>query len=158
MAIGLPDVLVLGGGGVLGDAWMTGLLAGIEEAHGVDFTRCETYVGTSAGSIVGARLAAGRSPHRPREGGDEPAGPPGDATAAATERWLDAAATVGVAAIAPLARVVPMGANLASRASALARALALQRAPTARRDLEDLRAGIGRLGLTFGGRLRVAVV
>src|SRR3982750_1882313 len=31
-----PDVLVLAGGGMLGEAWMTGVLAGVEEAAGVD--------------------------------------------------------------------------------------------------------------------------
>ena len=31
-----PDVLVLGGGGVLGEAWMMGVLAGIEDAAGLD--------------------------------------------------------------------------------------------------------------------------
>ena len=32
-----PDVLVLAAGGPVGEAWMTGVLAGIEEATGVDF-------------------------------------------------------------------------------------------------------------------------
>ncbi len=56
-----PDVLVLGGGGVLGERWMMGVLAGIEDATGFDLRRCEYFVGTSAGSIVAARLAAGMS-------------------------------------------------------------------------------------------------
>src|SRR3954452_12321404 len=60
-----PDVLVLAAGGTVGEAWMTGVLAGIEEATGVDFRRSEAIVGTSAGSIVGAALIAGRSPRRP---------------------------------------------------------------------------------------------
>src|SRR5688572_16904987 len=49
-----PDVLVLGGGGLLGEAWMTGVLAGIEDATGADMRSCRAYVGTSAGSIVSA--------------------------------------------------------------------------------------------------------
>ncbi len=53
-----PDVLVLGGGGVLGEAWMMGVLAGIEDATGFDLRRCEYFVGTSAGAIVAALLAA----------------------------------------------------------------------------------------------------
>ena len=57
-----PEVLVLGGGGVLGEVWMNAVLAGIEEASGFDARRCEGYVGTSAGSIVGAALAGGLSP------------------------------------------------------------------------------------------------
>src|SRR6185295_4720966 len=52
-----PDVLVLAGGGVRGEAWMTGVLAGIEDATGTDLRRVEAFVGTSAGSIVAARLA-----------------------------------------------------------------------------------------------------
>ena len=38
---------------------MRGVLAGIEDAADVDMPRVEAFVGTSAGSIVGARLAAG---------------------------------------------------------------------------------------------------
>src|SRR5438105_8806990 len=64
-----PDVLVLGGGGVLGEAWMMGVLAGIEDATGLDLRRCEYYVGTSAGAIVASHLVAGRSPRRPRQPG-----------------------------------------------------------------------------------------
>jgi len=60
-----PNVLVLGGGGLLGEAWMTGVLAGYEDATGADVRRCRRYVGTSAGSIVAASLVAGRSPRRP---------------------------------------------------------------------------------------------
>ena len=31
-----PQVLVLGGGGILGEAWMTAVLAGLEDASSVD--------------------------------------------------------------------------------------------------------------------------
>src|SRR3954465_4773543 len=60
-----PDVLVLAGGGIVGEAWMHGVLAGLEDAGGADYRRVEAYVGTSAGSIVAARLVAGRRPPRP---------------------------------------------------------------------------------------------
>ena len=50
--------LVLGGGGVTGIGWMTGLLAGLAEA-GVDLTRADLVVGTSAGSVVGAQILSG---------------------------------------------------------------------------------------------------
>ena len=50
--------LVLGGGGITGIAWETGLLAGLAEA-GIDLSRAETVVGTSAGSVVGAQVAGG---------------------------------------------------------------------------------------------------
>lgn len=52
--------LVLGGGGVTGIAWETGLLAGLAEA-GIDLTSADLVVGTSAGSIVGAQILSGVS-------------------------------------------------------------------------------------------------
>jgi NTE family protein len=50
--------LVLGGGGVTGIAWETGLLAGLAEA-GIDLTSADLVVGTSAGSVVGAQILSG---------------------------------------------------------------------------------------------------
>ncbi len=74
----LPDTLVLGAGGTLGIAWLRGILAGIEEAAGLDLRRCEHFVGTSAGAYVAASLAAGE----PASSG---AGDPQDAPDAAGE-------------------------------------------------------------------------
>ncbi len=53
--------LVLGGGGVLGAAWMLGALDALERSQGLDARDAELIVGTSAGSVVGALLAAGVS-------------------------------------------------------------------------------------------------
>jgi NTE family protein len=53
--------LVLGGGGVLGAAWMVGSLVSLEEAHGFDVRDCEFLVGTSAGSVLAALLGSGVS-------------------------------------------------------------------------------------------------
>ena len=53
---------MLGVGGTLGEAWLRGLLSGLESASGLDFRRCEYLVGSSAGSIVAATLAGGRRP------------------------------------------------------------------------------------------------
>lgn len=50
--------LVLGGGGPVGIAWESGLLAGLAQA-GVDLGAADFILGTSAGSFVGARLAMG---------------------------------------------------------------------------------------------------
>jgi NTE family protein len=50
--------LVLGGGGITGIAWETGLLWGLAEA-GLDLTSADRVVGTSAGSIVGAQITSG---------------------------------------------------------------------------------------------------
>src|SRR3954452_15965304 len=57
-----PDVLVLGAGGVLGEAWMAALLSGLQEGSGFDPRDCDHFVGTSAGSIVAAGLAGGVDP------------------------------------------------------------------------------------------------
>jgi NTE family protein len=48
--------IVLGGGGVTGIAWLTGVLLGLEE-EGVALRSTDLVVGTSAGSAVGAQLA-----------------------------------------------------------------------------------------------------
>lgn len=50
--------LVLGGGGITGIAWETGLLKGLRDA-GADVTGADLIVGTSAGSVVGAQIATG---------------------------------------------------------------------------------------------------
>ncbi|MDO8378034.1 patatin-like phospholipase family protein [Phenylobacterium sp.] len=50
--------LVLGGGGPVGIAWESGLIAGLAQG-GVDLGRADFILGTSAGSFVGARLALG---------------------------------------------------------------------------------------------------
>ena len=52
------QALVLGGGGVAGIAWITGLLTGLAE-RGRDVTGAELIVGTSAGSAVAAQLGSG---------------------------------------------------------------------------------------------------
>ncbi len=51
--------LVLGGGGVTGIAWETGLIAGLAEL-GIDLAGADVIIGTSAGSVVGADIAAGQ--------------------------------------------------------------------------------------------------
>ena len=53
--------LVLGGGGVLGAAWMVGALQALQDETGVDARDFEAYVGTSAGSVLVALLSAGVS-------------------------------------------------------------------------------------------------
>ncbi|MFG2412703.1 hypothetical protein [Streptomyces goshikiensis] len=54
---------VLGGGGVLGGAWAIGLPAGLAEA-GIDLSRADTLIGTSAGSAAPRRPPV-RSPNPP---------------------------------------------------------------------------------------------
>jgi NTE family protein len=54
------SALVLGGGGVAGIAWITGVLAGLADA-GQDVTGADLVIGTSAGATVAAQLGSGLS-------------------------------------------------------------------------------------------------
>jgi NTE family protein len=157
----LPDALVLGGGGTLGEAWMRGVLTGARAAGGADLRRCEYLLGTSAGSIVAATLAAGHEP----EAGDRSAqawaraAPEVDAKSG---RLATALATVGreaarwgAAAAAPLA---PLALSASAPAGAVARAAALAAGPRPERTLDRLRVHLERLGTSFDGRLRVVAV
>ena len=147
-----PSVLVLGGGGLLGEAWMTGVLAGYEDAAGADVRRCRRYVGTSAGSIVAASLVAGRSPRRP-----------GSANAGAIRPVEDPdGAPSPFAGPARGGRRVPnlfVGAGaVAARAGAPIRALALRALPEGRRSIAAFGGEVDGWGATFDGRLRVCAV
>ena len=51
--------LVLGGGGITGIAWETGLIAGLA-GLGIDLTAADVIIGTSAGSAVGADITSGQ--------------------------------------------------------------------------------------------------
>jgi NTE family protein len=55
------SVVVLGGGGIFGVAWMAGIVMGLTD-RGIDLTQARAYIGTSAGSIVGSQIAHGISP------------------------------------------------------------------------------------------------
>ncbi|MEV6879016.1 patatin-like phospholipase family protein [Amycolatopsis sp. NPDC051128] len=55
------QALVLGGGGVAGIAWTTGLLAGLAD-RGQDLTGADLIVGTSAGAAVAAQVTSGLPP------------------------------------------------------------------------------------------------
>ncbi|HTX33238.1 MAG TPA: patatin-like phospholipase family protein [Solirubrobacteraceae bacterium] len=54
--------LVLGAGGVLGGAWLTGALHAIASETGWDPGSADHIVGTSAGSMIGALVASGVPP------------------------------------------------------------------------------------------------
>jgi NTE family protein len=140
-----PDILVLGGGGRQGDAWMTGLLAGLEDAHGISFADCDYLVGTSAGSIVAAKLACGRVLKRPLSS---------DAGAASGGRlplpnW---AASSAMAIAAPFAQ---LGLRLGRRPGELVRGAALGLVPVSANDTLDFDSAFNR---QFDGRLRVVAV
>ncbi len=57
----MTRALVLGGGGPVGIAWESGLIAGLAQG-GADLGQADFTLGTSAGSFVGARLALGADP------------------------------------------------------------------------------------------------
>jgi NTE family protein len=149
-----PDVLVLAAGGTVGEAWMTGVLAGLEQATGIDFRRTEAIVGTSAGSIVGASLVAGRSPRRPPgTGGRRGASMPEDRASRANP--VHALAAAALALSTPLAGpALAIGAPAGARA----RALLLSRLPDKGRSLATLRRDVDGWGARFDGRLRVVAV
>jgi NTE family protein len=69
----MKRMLVLGGGGIVGVAWESGLVQGLADA-GVDVFGFDAIVGTSAGAIVGAQIAAGHIPSLsdPRTAGPNP--------------------------------------------------------------------------------------
>jgi NTE family protein len=154
-----PDVLVLGGGGVLGEAWMMGVLAGIEDATGFDLRGCEHFVGTSAGSIVAAHLIAGRTPTRPSAAGTnlEPATP---AAVPATLGVVaaEAARRAGSWALAASAPFTGAALGLAAPGGALLRAAALRGLRRPVQTLSALRDQVDRSGARFDGRLRVVAV
>jgi NTE family protein len=146
--ISVPDTLVLGVGGTLGEAWMRGLLSGT----GLDFGACEYFLGTSAGSIVAATLASGRR----LQAGDRAARAWG-AAAANEERQglLRSALRVGSVAASPLA---PLALATLTPAGRLARSAALAATPRPTRRLDGVRRHLDSLGATFDGRLRIAAV
>ncbi len=154
-----PDVLVLGGGGLLGVEWLMGVLAGIEEATGFDLRNCEHFVGTSAGSIVSARLAAGRRPRRPSTESTElePAPAPRMGNGFATTA-LEAARRASEVTLAATAPVAPLMLAASGPGGAIIRAGVLTRIARPHRTLDDLREHVDGYGAQFDGRLRVAAV
>ncbi|MEA2281926.1 MAG: hypothetical protein QOK21_2533 [Solirubrobacteraceae bacterium] len=155
----LPDVLVCGVGGALGEAWMRGLLNGLADGAGLDFRRCEHFVGSSAGSIVTAVLAAGERP----DAGARAAAAWGEAAGEAPEpvpagAGRVAAKVAGRAGAAMLAPVMPLALAAAAPGGALVRAAALRAVPRGRQELDRLGELIDRLAPRFDGRLRIAAV
>lgn len=152
-----PEVLVLGAGGILGEAWMLGLLAGLREASGFDPRSCDHFVGTSAGSIVAAGLAGGvdpasrldRLPQQPAVAAIPE--PSRSLLGGALRLGRDAGAT----AFAPLAALALR--STATGGAAVRRA-ALARVPEGTRSLAGLGRAIAQLGLHWDGRLRVVAI
>jgi NTE family protein len=153
-----PDILVLGGGGVLGEAWMMGVLAGIEDATGLDLRRCEYFIGTSAGSIVAANLVGGQPPRRPQSAPGGGHSGPADRNGQVAEDMSSAAWRAGEWALAVASTFAPLALGLAAPGGALMRAALLARLPRPPATLDQLHGHIESMGTRFDGRLRVATV
>jgi NTE family protein len=153
-----PEVLVLGGGGILGEAWMSAVLAGLDESAGFDACGCDCYIGTSAGSIVAASLVAGLAPgarlgrpaSRPEMPTDE-----ADERVTALRHTFDAAVDRAGSAAAPLASVAFASTTVGG---AILRRTMLKAVRPGRRSL----AGLGRMvelaGARWDGRLRIVAL
>jgi NTE family protein len=151
------EVLVLGAGGILGEAWMNGVLAALEQAGALDGRDCGRLLGTSAGSIVAAALAGGVSPadrlgHIPEQPPVGDGGDPGRGTGA---RAVEAVGALAGAAAAPFAA---LALRSTATGGALVRRAALARLPRGRRSLNGLGRGVAGVGAAWDGRLRVAAV
>ena len=153
-----PDVLVLGGGGILGEAWMTAVLAGLDDSAGFDARACEGYVGTSAGAIVAAALSAGLDPHARL--GELPEQPP--VTASEVNRppgLLGRALELGLAAGGNAGGLLAaVGLRSTEAAGALLRRAALSRIARGRRSLAQLGRELDRGGARWDGRLSISAV
>lgn len=121
----MSKALVLSGGGPVGIAWETGVLAGLASG-GCDLSDADLIVGTSAGSAVGAGLALGRSPaedlQRFRPGGSQAGGRPAPTPGGSMAERMQALFAVLVEAFAE-------GASDASRAKIGRFALEAETAP-----------------------------
>ena len=153
-----PDVLVLGGGGILGEAWMSAVLVGIEEAADFDARECDAYVGTSAGSIVSAVLVAGIDPRKRLGELPEPpevASADGAVDGGVAARLLEVGLAAGGTAAAPLASI---GLRSTEIVGALARRAALSQVPRGRRSLAGLGRELEQAGAHWDGRLLISAV
>jgi NTE family protein len=153
-----PDVLVLGGGGILGEAWLSSLLAGLHEDGEFDARECGSYIGTSAGSIVAAMLCAGVHPRSRLDDLPEPppapeADPP--ASDGSAPGLLRVGAAAGQVAAGTMASLLLLSTEPGGR---LFRRLALGRVPAGRRSLTELGSDVATSGVAWDGRLRISAV
>jgi NTE family protein len=161
-----PDVLVLGGGGTLGEAWLRAVLAGLEAETEWDLRDCEAFVGTSAGSIVAAVLAAGRRPQAAkgvadeweRAAAEEARDRGGAARRGPAGTVFSAGRRAGGAALSLTAPFAPVVAAGLEPAGAALRAAVLRRGRRPTREIPQLRRTLERMDGRFDGRLRIAAV
>ena len=153
-----PDVLVLGGGGVLGEAWLSALLAGVAHGGGFDAREAARMVGTSAGAIVAASLVAGIDPGTRLELTPPETAPPEARSRSARGRPpgpLATALEIGGAAAAPLAS---LALSSSTAGGAMVRRAMLSRIPAGERSMLELARLIESARPRFDGRLLVSAV
>jgi len=153
-----PDALVLGGGGILGEAWMSAVLAGLDDGTEFDARNCARYVGTSAGSIVAASLAGGLAPGaRLGDLSSSSWMPPEAAEERVTmlRQALGVAADIASGAAAPLASLASAS---TAAGGAMLRRIALRGIPDGQRSLAELGRHVERAGVRWDGRLRVVAL
>jgi NTE family protein len=149
-----PDILVLGGGGILGEAWMSSVLAGLAEASGFDPHGCEAYLGTSAGSIVAAALVAGVDLRTRLDELPKQPDVPDEAVEAETPLLARALGQVGKA-VGPLAALTL---PLMTPGGALLRQRALRRVTPGRQSLAQVSSIVDEWDIAWDGRLRISAV
>jgi NTE family protein len=155
-AMQTPDALVLGGGGLLGEAWMSAVLAGIEDGEEFDARACGCYVGTSAGSIVAASLVAGLEPgSRLGSLSASAAAPLADEPTRPLGQLLGVASDLAGSLAAPFVSLAST--STAAGGAALRRTL-LRGIPTGERSLAELGRELDLAGVEWDGRLRVAAL
>ena len=148
-----PDVLVLGGGGILGEAWMSSLLVGLERAGGFSPADAGMFVGTSAGSIVAAMLAGGVDPADRL--GSLPEPPEPDPELGGEDRDDGLVETIAQGVGGPLAALLL---NTSAPGGRLLRRTALAQVPRGRGSLAGLGDAVAETGVGFDGRLRICAV
>ncbi|HVM28870.1 MAG TPA: patatin-like phospholipase family protein [Mycobacteriales bacterium] len=161
----MRTALVLGAGGLTGQAYHLGVLTALAELAGYDGREADVVVGTSAGSLVAAGLAGGMSAQ------DQAASLSGDPMSEEGAGLLRAsrarAGAVRAAADAPLPagrRPLAPGAVLAAARrpwSVRPGAVVSSLLPAGRTSTESISYGVRKLhgtGWPDGGRLRVCAV
>jgi NTE family protein len=145
-----PDILILGAGGIVGRAWLHGVLAGIEDSRGFEFRDCDYLIGTSAGAVVATELAGGQTLRRPVGRGDAE-------ELDATGRWARPGVGDALArAAAPFGHLLSPAFTLTRPAGARARAAVFRAVPRGDREHTELRTAAQNLQVSFDGRLRLA--
>jgi NTE family protein len=132
------------------------MLAGLAETDSFDARECDSFIGTSAGSIVTAMLCAGIDPRsRLGELPEPPAAPEVDGAGPTEARRMQAAVALAARVATPLAAIALRTSEPGGR---LLRRAALSRAPLGTRSLADLGKAVEDSDVRWDGRLQISAV